>query len=119
MNSEKVKQGLRACGDRNCNYEDCPYFTRIDFCDNEKLHRNAVQLIGELEEEIIRLKEIISNQDDLCFTCQGSVKSFAERLKLRIFTDYYKELDPNLTFEEFCQGNIICDEIDEEVLESI
>ena len=41
----------------------------------------------ELKAEIERLKEVIADQNELCWNCKKSVKEFAEKLKKRLMQD--------------------------------
>ena len=66
--------------------------------------------LKELKAENERLKEVIADQNELCWNCKKSVKEFAEKLKKIVF----EQGNPyNVPYEEFSQANVLFMVIDE------
>lgn len=51
------------------------------------LYRDFKRENQKLKAEIERLKEVIADQNELCWNCKKSVKDFAEKLKKRLMQD--------------------------------
>lgn len=51
------------------------------------LYRDFKRENQQLKAEIERLKEVIADQNELCWNCKKSVKEFAEKLKKRLMQD--------------------------------
>ena len=72
--------------------------------------KNLRREVAELKAENERLKEVIADQNELCWNCKKSVKEFAEKLKKIVF----EQGNPyNVPYEEFSQANVLFMVIDE------
>ena len=54
----------------------------------------------ELKAEIERLKEVIADQNELCWNCNKSVKEFAEKLKKKLFSVFGKTICSDFDTED-------------------
>lgn len=52
--------------------------------------KNLRQEVAELKAQNERLKEVIAEQNELCWNCKKSVKEFAEKLKKRLNLGLYE-----------------------------
>lgn len=74
------------------------------------LYRDFKRENQTLKAENERLKEVIADQNELCWNCKKSVKEFAEKLKKIVF----EQGNPyNVPYEEFSQANVLFMVIDE------
>ena len=51
-----------------------------------------LEVCRSYRQDVERLKEVIANQNNLCWDCKKSVKEFAEKLKERCH-NYYPSID--------------------------
>ena len=53
-----------------------------------------------LKAENVRLKEVIADQNELCWNCKKSVKEFAEKLKAKLFSVFGKTICSDVDTED-------------------
>ena len=81
------------------------------FIEYYNLYRDFKRENQQLKAEIERLKEVIADQNELCWNCKKSVKEFAEKLRKKVIS---------LNVWEFGEIDIIdADDIDELLKEYI
>ena len=94
MNIDNLKKGLECCLKPTVSYcVDCPYNNNgaLD-CDIDKMLKDALNLINELESENERLKTQLAQANAGIVNCSGcklveinAVKEFAEKVKNKLF----------------------------------
>ena len=63
MNIDEIKKGLECCYNTNC--DDCPYYVKNKFkCFENKMLKDALNLINEQEKQIAALQREVEKKND-------------------------------------------------------
>lgn len=122
LTDKEILKALDICTTEKCeemdygdNLADCP-LRNEKYC-VRKLTKNAIDLIHRLQDENTELQKQVDELEQLLLITKTNksieqkktVKEYAEKLKLRLF----EYADNDVSYDEFCKANVVCDEIDD------